>query len=181
MGLPLAGLVLNVFHLLKGRPNLPTLSVPSHRALASPPLTSAPSIPLRRECLEVVQRASPIEVAFVDARGGHREHPHLGATHEDGKTFGYVPDETWLQRDPPPFRLAGDERRLSSSCAMKDDHYKMLRRVVVGRNGSAVREIEGPLPPWRPRVKILCTVYTVETRHGRIPAILETWGYVTSR
>jgi hypothetical protein len=155
MGLSLAGLALNLLPRLRGTPGLLTAFQPAaaQRSVTSrgapPPLaqaaapspSSAAEAPplLRRECLDVVRRAPRVDLAFADASGGRwrKQHPHLGATGEDGETFGYVPDEEFLRRDPPPFGLAGYKKTLSRTCSVRDDHYRMLGRVSVAERGRA--------------------------------------------
>jgi glycoprotein-N-acetylgalactosamine 3-beta-galactosyltransferase len=144
-----------------------------------------PSVPLREECLDVVRRAGPpVDLAYEDVTGGHVDHPHLGATYEDGTTFGYVPDVGALRRDPPPFRLGGggdgEEALLARACSTRDSDNKVLtEKVFVDLSASAATWPNeggpgGPPPPER----ILCLVYTIEPHHSRLPAIRETWGYV---
>jgi glycoprotein-N-acetylgalactosamine 3-beta-galactosyltransferase len=138
-------------------------------------------VPLRKECLDIVRRAGPpVDVAYEDVSGGHLGHPHRGATHEDGKTFGYVPDEAALHRGPPRFRLGG--ARLARACSQRDSHRKLLtEKVFVDLNATTTRQSEdGPGGPGTSPVRILCLVYTVEQHHSRLPAIRETWGYVCS-
>jgi hypothetical protein len=132
-----------------------------------------PSKPLCVPCLGTVQRAGRRNVTFLDVSGGRGEHPHLGATYEDGTTFGYVHDETALKRDPPPFRY-GPDGDLREACLIRDEnHIVLTEKVFVDLNET--REIE---KSGRPRDKIFCTVFTIEQFHYKIPAIRETWGCV---
>jgi hypothetical protein len=129
-----------------------------------------PSEPLCDECLRIVQMAEPVDLGFVDVSGGHGDHPHMGATDADG-TFGYVHDEAALRRDPPPVQN-GNDGELREACRIRDDNYKMLtEKVFVDVNETRAVEASG-----RPRAKILCTVFTIEPYHHKIPAIRETWG-----
>jgi hypothetical protein len=132
-----------------------------------------PSKPLCKECLEIIQRAEPIDITYLDVSGGHKEHPHLGATDVDGTTFGYVHDETALRKNPPPFHFEGDALR--QACLTRDNNYKMLtEKVFVDLNATVEVEKSG-----RPRDKIFCLVYTIDSGHPKIPTIRETWGYVS--
>jgi hypothetical protein len=134
-----------------------------------------PSKPLCEPCLQIVQRAPRVNLTFLNVSGGHRNHPHLGGTYEDGATFGYVHDETALRRDPPPIRYEADELR--EGCLVRDDnHIVLTNKVFVDLN--ATREVE---KSGSPRPKLFCAVYTTESAHHKIPAIRETWGYVNGQ
>lgn len=128
-----------------------------------------PSKPLCDECLKIIQQAQPIDIAYVDVSGGHKEHPHLGATDESGN-LGYIADEQALRKNPPGFHMDGDE--LISACAIRDNNYKMLtERVHVDMQYDQEMETAG-----NKRAKIFCLVYTIDSGHPKIPAIRETWG-----
>ena len=128
-----------------------------------------PSKPLCDECLKIIQQAQPIDITYVDMTGGHKEHPHLGATDESGK-LGYIADEQALRKNPPDFHMAGEE--LISECARRDNNYKMLtERVHVDMEYDKEMETAGIK-----RAKIFCLVYTIDSGHPKIPAIRETWG-----
>jgi hypothetical protein len=140
------------------------LSIP-----ARPGDKKKPSQPLCKECLEIVQRAQPIDISYLDVSEGHKDHPHLGAMDADGK-LGYVHDETALHRNPPPFRYEGEA--LHSACSLRDNNYKMLtEKVFVDLNATKIIEESK-----RPRDKIFCLVYTIDSGHPKIPPIRETWG-----
>ena len=66
-----------------------------------------PSISLREENMGIVARASPVKLAYVDVSGNHAEHPHKGAM-DGNDNFGYVHDETFLVKSPPPFEFKSD-------------------------------------------------------------------------
>lgn len=134
-----------------------------------------PTDSLCKECLKIVQRAQPIDLSFLDVSGGHKDHPHRGATYEDGKTFGYVHDETSLRQNPPPFRYELLEEELKRACSVRDNDYKMITEGKVHVDLQTARMEDEP--PW-PRVKLFCLLYTIDSYHDRIPAIRETWGYV---
>jgi hypothetical protein len=141
--------------------NLPDLSVPIHKE------KHKPSKPLCKECLEIVQRAKPVDISFVDVSDGHRQHPHLGARDESGK-FGYVHDETALHRNPEPFDLPADDLR--AQCLKRDNNYRMLtEKVFVDLDYDKSMQV-------KPRPKIFCLVYTIESGHPKIPFIRKTWG-----
>mmetsp|Transcript_8318 Transcript_8318/g.18153 ORF Transcript_8318/g.18153 Transcript_8318/m.18153 type:complete len:533 (-) Transcript_8318:47-1645(-) len=103
-------------------------------------------------------------------------HPHMGAKDAQGK-LGYVHDPTALKRDPPDF----DTSNLTILCkpggakGLGDADWKMLsKKVEVDFAGHKMAE--DLVEHGSPRVKIFCVVYTIEESHGRVPAILETWG-----
>jgi hypothetical protein len=135
-----------------------------------------PSKPLDDVRMAIVQRASPVALKYVDASGGHVEHPHLGATDEDGK-FGYIHDETALRANPSQFNFKNDDER-NRLCKTGDPNYIMLTDKVfvdIQSHEAAERRVEHDLAT-KSRVKIFCLVYTIEKNHGKIPAIRETWG-----
>jgi glycoprotein-N-acetylgalactosamine 3-beta-galactosyltransferase len=135
-----------------------------------------PSRPLDPARLAIVSRVAPVPLAYVDASGNHRAHPHMGATNEDG-TFGYVHDETALRRAPPPFVFEDDAER-ARLCKGGDSNHKMLTEKVyvdLTQHEAAERRAEHGLAR-RGRAKVFCLVFTIEKFHERIPAIRETWG-----
>lgn len=141
----------------------PNLSVPLHNEKIKP------KQPLREECLEIVQKAQPINLAFVDVSDGHKEHPHLGARDADGN-LGYIHDETALRLHPPAFSV--EEDALRSQCLKRDNNYKMLiEKVFVDLEYDKKMETSG-----KPRDKIFCLVYTTDVSHSKIPTVRETWG-----
>lgn len=128
-----------------------------------------PKIPLRKENLEIVQKATPMDISFVPIDGGHKEHPHMGAKDENGN-WGYIHDETAIRRNPPSF--SWNEQEEQAACSLKDDDWKMMtQRVVVDMEYDRKQNEAGVK-----RDKIFCLVYTIESGHPRIPGILETWG-----
>jgi hypothetical protein len=128
-----------------------------------------PAEPLRAENLDIVQNAKPISIAFVDVSGGHKDHPHLGATFENG-TLGYIHDETALHRNPPPFEY--DDEKMKKACTLRDNNYRMMHeRVFVDMDYDKKMEESGTK-----RDKIFCLVYTIDSGHPKIPGIRQTWG-----
>lgn len=128
-----------------------------------------PAQPLCKECLDIIQKAEPIDIAFVDVSGGHKEHPHKGAVDEKGD-FGYVHDETALRKNPPALNYP--EPDLRAACSKRDNSYKMLNeRVYVDLDYDKKMQEAG-----KPRPKIFCFVYTIDSGHSKIPSIRETWG-----
>jgi hypothetical protein len=128
-----------------------------------------PSQPLRAENLKIVEQANPIDIAFEDVSGGHKEHPHLGATDENG-VLGYIHDETALRKNPPSLSIEDSELR--KFCEIRDDNYRMMHeRVVVDTEYDKKMEDSG-----LKRDKIFCLVYTIDSGHPKIPNIRETWG-----
>lgn len=132
-----------------------------------------PSMPLCNECLEIIQKAKLVDISYVDVSDGHKEHPHKGATDENGN-FGYVHDETALRRNPPSFTW--DELELNAACTKRDNNYRMLtERVFVDFDYDKQAEEEAKSGN-RKRPKIFCFVYTIEPGHSKIPLIQQTWG-----
>ena len=143
-----------------------SVAIPERRELKKP------SQPLCEECLQIVEKAQPINLQKVDMSGGHQDHPHLGAKDADGN-LGYVHDETNLHRNPPSFNM--DKNDLVNACSRKDNNYKMLTEKVfvdVEGDAQATRDLGGP----ENRVKLFCLVYTTEKGHDNLPRIRETWG-----
>jgi len=135
-----------------------------------------PIKPLGEENMGIVAKASPVKLAYVDASGGHVQHPHRGATDENGN-YGYVHDETALRKNPPEFKFA-DKNERSGLCKKGDPNWKMLTEKVfvdLTNHEAAERRAEHGLSR-KKRAKIFCLVYTIEKYHDRIPAIRETWG-----
>ena len=147
-----------------GEEDGPDLSVPLHAELKKP------SKPLCPECLEIIQKAKPYDIKFVDVSGGHKEHPHLGALDVDGKP-GYVHDETALRKNPPPpLTDTFDATTLRNSCTKRDNNYRMLHEKVY-----VDMEYEKQ-QAGKDRPKLFCLVYTISPNHGAIPNIRTTWG-----
>lgn len=139
-----------------------------------------PSKPLCKECLEIVQRAKPVDISFEPVNmtlfGNSSSDPylHLGAKGPDGK-MGYVHDETALRKLAPALDIGND--LLTKFCTNNDNNYKMLHeKVYVDLEGHAAAEKRANQEGAKPRAKIFCLVYTTEKGHKRIPAIRETWG-----
>lgn len=124
-----------------------------------------PNFPLRRENLEIVQMAVPINTSYVDVSDDHKEHPHMGAKGEDGK-LGYIHDETALRRNPPAFSFESKKEE-EMACAPRDSHWKMMtKRVKVELEYDHKLEKSGVK-----RDKIFCLVFTTEQSHDKIPSI----------
>lgn len=160
-----------------------------------------PSISLREENMGIVARASPVKLAYVDVSGNHAEHPHKGAMDENDN-FGYVHDETFLVKSPPPFEFKSDTDKeklcqrggrsrvsLNNISSIKlshtfvysihdlDPNYQMLtKKVFVDLTSHQAAEKRAEHGSQEKRAKIFCLVYTIEKFHDRIPAIKETWG-----
>ena len=135
-----------------------------------------PSQPLSEENMAIISKAAPVQLAYVDASGGHAAHPHKGATDENG-VFGYVHDETALHKNPPPFEFKDDAEH-ALMCKKGDPNWKMLTEKVyvdLTQHEAAEKRAEHGLAK-KKRAKIFCWVYTIEKFHDRIPAIRETWG-----
>ena len=133
-------------------------------------------IPERREVssalrpvnVDIVSRAKPVDITFVDVSNGYKEHPHMGAKDEDGN-FGYIHDETALHKNPPAFNPPPDE--LKMACMKRDNNYRMLTEKVKV-DFKTYSETMAKQPP----TKLFCLVYTTEKGHPAIPRIRETWG-----
>jgi hypothetical protein len=128
-----------------------------------------PKIPLRKENLEIVQKAQPIDISYIPMDGGHKDHPHMGAKDEDGN-WGYVHDEKALRNNPPP--LAWDENVEREACSLRDNNFRMMTERVVVDTEYERKQNEAGVK----RDKIFCLVYTTESGHSRIPNIRDTWG-----
>jgi hypothetical protein len=130
-----------------------------------------PAKPLREENLKIVGQAKRVSITFEDVSGGHKEHPHMGATDENG-VLGYIHDETALRKNPPALQI--DESQMKKFCTTKDNHYRMMKeRIIVDKTYDDKMEESGVV-----RDKIFCLVYTIDAGHPKIPTIRETWGYV---
>lgn len=141
------------------------LSIPDRKDLKKP------SKPLCGECLEIVQKAKPVDISYVDVAGGFKEHPHMGATYPNG-TFGYVADETALRKNPP--KLVYPDEDLRAACLKRDNNYRMLHeKVYVDMEAHEAAEKSG-----KKRDKIFCLVYTIDSGHPKLANIRQTWGYV---
>jgi hypothetical protein len=135
-----------------------------------------PSKPLDKDKMAIISKASPVNIKYVDASGGHVEHPHKGGTDENGN-FGYVHDETFLVKNPPTFEIK-DEKDRGVLCKTGDPNYQMLTKKVfvdLTNHEAAEKRAEHGLAK-KGRAKIFCLVYTIEKNHHTIPAIKETWG-----
>jgi hypothetical protein len=128
-----------------------------------------PSKPLCKECLEIIKKAKPVDISFVDVSGGNLEFPHKGAKDENGN-WGYVHDETALHKSHPPFQW--EEQVQKEMCMKRDSNYRMLtQRVFVDLEYDKKQEESGVK-----RNKIFCLMYTTESSHNKLPAIRQTWG-----
>jgi hypothetical protein len=128
-----------------------------------------PRKPLCKECLEIIKKAKPVDISYVDVSGGNQEFPHKGAKDEDGN-WGYIHDETALHRTHPPFQW--EEHEQKEMCMMRDNNYRMLtERVFVDLEYDKKQEESGVK-----RDKIFCLIYTLEAGHIKLPFIRETWG-----
>ena len=157
------------------------------RALMSGPTTQQengadernnPTRPLSETNLAIISKATPVNIKYVDVSGGHSQHPHKGATDENG-AWGYVHDETFLIKSPPFFEIK-DEQDRKELCRKGDPNYQMLTKKVfvdLTNHEAAQKRAEHDLAK-KGRAKIFCLVYTIEKNHHTIPAIKETWGYV---
>jgi hypothetical protein len=115
--------------------------------------------------------------------------PKAIAYDEDGKS-GYVHDVTSLKNNPPKFQVT--DLTLDAMCSIQDESWKLLtEQVHIDFKGheaaeqSALSSNENTFADAhrdnininsKPRAKIMCIVYTIESNHNRIPAIRETWG-----
>jgi hypothetical protein len=123
---------------------------------------------LRKENLKIITTAKPVELAFQDVSGEHKEHPHMGAQDGNGN-WGYIHDETALRKNPPKWNFS--EEMTKEACTSRDNNYKMMReRIYVDTL------YEEKMKDTPNRAKIFCLVYTTEKGHGRIPHIRQTWG-----
>jgi hypothetical protein len=126
-----------------------------------------PSRSIDPKRLEIIQKASSVNITFVSMIKEPIDFPHKGARDENGQ-WGYVHDETALRKNPPLFNYP----ELKDACDKRDNNYKMLtEQVFVDFKADQEATKSG-----KPRAKIFCLVYTIESGHDRIPFIRETWG-----
>ena len=126
-----------------------------------------PSKPLAPNRLEIIRKATPIDIAYEDVANGHKDHPHKGALKDNGE-YGYIHDETYFVRNPPKF----DYPNMKQGCAKRDGHYRMLtEKVHLDFEGYEAEEKAG-----KKHVKIMCMIYSSSLGHDRIPNVLQTWG-----
>jgi hypothetical protein len=160
----------------------PILTVEQQQKVNSRPLTSViedkigkqqeeirkkPSRPLDSKRLEIIQKAPTVNISFVNMIKESMDFPHKGARDEHGH-WGYVHDETALRKNPPSFNFP----QLKEACDKRDNNYNMLtQQVFVDFQADEEAAKSG-----KPRAKIFCLVYTIESGHDRIPFIRETWG-----
>lgn len=67
-------------------------------------ISSKPAVPLRKECLNVVQKMTPMDLIHVDASKGNLEHPHLGGCNKSGGAH-YIHNKTTSRQNPEPFQM----------------------------------------------------------------------------
>ncbi|KAG7362007.1 hypothetical protein IV203_025673 [Nitzschia inconspicua] len=119
----------------------------------------------------IVSHAKPINIEYVDVSDGNKEHPHLGATDENGR-IGYIHDETALRKNPPSLKI--DDSQMNKFCKSRDEHFQMMHnRIVVDTDYDRRTMEESGI---HKRDKLFCLVYTFDSAHPMIPYILETWG-----
>jgi len=125
---------------------------------------------LSTEQLEIISHAQPVNLTYQDFTKGGTDDPHKGAREEDGKTMGYLHDAKFLNKTPPSFTID------KNICNGKGDHYTMLtKRVFVDMDAHKKAEKEAKESK-KERVKIFCSVFTIESGHHNIPMIRQTWG-----
>ena len=112
---------------------------------------------LSKEKLELLKSAPFIDLTYVDVRD---QVSHFAALDENGNE-GYIHDATALRKNPPSFSC-----KKKQMCRKKSGNYKMLTKKVKVRKDHD----EGN------KVKLFCTIYTIEKNHGRLPMIRETFG-----
>lgn len=118
---------------------------------------------LSEDKLEILDKATAIDITYVDA---HTDVSHYVALDENGNE-GYLHDPTALHLENPSFEPS------NGACRNKRDaNYRMLtEKVFVDmKKHKLVEETK------KDRVKLFCTVYTIEKNHNRVPMIRETWG-----
>jgi len=131
---------------------------------------TTPEIALRPLNLEIVSRAQPISLNYVNMTQDLKKDPNRGGIDEEGN-YGYVHDEIALRSNPPAFNLENKDKE----CNVKDSNFEMLtKRVYLDILSHVKAETQASIGD-KDRKKIFCTVYTIEKNHGRIPPIRETW------
>ena len=124
--------------------------------------------------LQIVQKAPVIDLSYVNVSKNGQNHPHMGAR-DQNLEWGYVHDVTRLRQNPPVLSWTGFS--LEKECQLKGDDdadYMALQRIRVANLPLPKHENKQQHIPTG--VKILCTVYTAEPYHDKIPVIRETWG-----
>jgi hypothetical protein len=143
---------------------------PPPTAKVDDPSRPRPTKPLCAECLEIVQKAKPVDIYFVDVSNDNANHPHKGAVDANGQP-GYIHDETALRKSPESFDTV-DPMALKESCLKRDNTYNMLKeKVYVDMEYDASMQGKEASRP-----KIFCLVYTISSFHERIHNIRKTWG-----
>jgi hypothetical protein len=161
--------VLNSIGILMGNINDQEIRRRSPASSNLPKRPRYPSIPLRPECLAIVQSLPPVNLSYVDVAGNHSEHPHMGALDEDGNP-GFIHDPTTLRKSERTWHVTEEYRR--EQCNIHDDDYKLLtERVFVDLEYDRQRRESGI-----PRPKIFCALYTSAKSHGKVQNIRDTWG-----
>jgi hypothetical protein len=117
-----------------------------------------------------------------------RNHPHAGARDEKG-SWGYVPDVTAIRRRAL-VRLEGSnstysqhdsyfplEPELENAVCQVGPGYGCERRAGYTLLHSHVKVNHEAIVSSGSDPRILCVVYTTESHHDRIKAIINTWGW----
>jgi len=132
---------------------------------------------LRPNNVDIVQKATALDLSYVDVTRGPEHDLHRGVTDEAGSYHGgYVLDEQALRRNPPALNWTGD--RIADACKLRDSEYTMIdKKISIVDVNRAAKKNEAQ--PSRPPQRILCVVQTSLHRHQeKIPVIRETWGCV---
>jgi hypothetical protein len=130
---------------------------------------STPQSLIRASNLEIIRKATPLDIVFQNVAQDRTKDPHRGALDELGQ-WGYRPDPAALRNNPLDFNLTGNA--LDEACKIRDSEYKMIHdKVSIDSSILGRKQVSDHHP------KIICVVQTSGHRHwDRIPALRRTWG-----
>lgn len=104
----------------------------------------------------------------------HDENPGtiIGARNEHGSLEPFYFDETSLHHNPEPLDIL--PTKLQQICEKRDDAYRVFHeKIIVDMEYDKQAKAKERR---RPRPRILCIVYAIESDHHPIPLIRQTWG-----
>ena len=124
------------------------------------------------------------DLQFVDLTGNsnsnstnnEHQHPHKGAYDEDGNP-GYKYDEKALRKHTKTgtnhtFHITQEQ----AQCDLNDGTMQLLTNKVYVNLDAHKRAETRAKNGGKPRAKILCTIYTHEQNHKKLPTLYQTWG-----
>ena len=132
---------------------------------------------IQKKNIDIVQKAPLINPTHTPRKQVPTA-TFLGARRTNTDAYGtYVPDVTSFHLNPPPFDWTEEDTRKFCRPMDNDDmDYFALDRIRISkpfleRQDSCLKDTD------RKPVKILCTIYSSEGSHHKIPEILQTWGH----